>query len=82
VTARRNCEERLNHEFAPYLACERYPEIEADMWQRGTGNIQGAFAWLCTCMCSLFMACAILRCESLLRAELSDFVGIANKNPL
>jgi hypothetical protein len=76
-----NFSEKLSHEFAPYLAVERYPDMEKDMWERSSSGNRFAFAWLRNRMCLLFTTSAILRCESLFRAELSDFVSIKFKAP-
>jgi hypothetical protein len=78
---RANYSEKVSHEFAPYLAVERYPDMEKHMWGKGDGSQRFAFSWLRNRMCLLFSTSAILRCESLFRAELSDFVSIKFKAP-
>ena len=77
----KNFSEKLSHEFSPYLAVARYPDMEADMWARSANGNRFAFAWLRNRMCLLFTTSAILRCESLFRAELSDFLSVQHKAP-
>lgn len=76
-----NFGEKLAHEFAPYLAVARYPDMEKEMWERSDSGNRFAFAWLRNRMCLLFTTSAILRCESLFRAELSDFLSIKFQAP-
>ena len=76
-----NFAEKVSHEFAPYLAVERYPDIEKEMWDRGETGQRFAFSWMRNRMCLLFTTSAILRCESLFRAELSDFLSLRFKAP-
>jgi hypothetical protein len=78
---KKNFAEKVSHEFAPYLAVERYPDMERDMWERGESGQRFAFSWLRNRMCLLFTTSAILRCESLFKAELSDFLSIRFKAP-
>jgi hypothetical protein len=77
----KNFAEKLSHEFSPYLAVARYPDMEQDMWERSSSGNRFAFAWLRNRMCLLFTTSAILRCESLFRAELSDFLSVKFKAP-
>ena len=83
---RRQCEinkrtykEKVDHDFAPYQAVEHFHSIEEEMWRRGHGCIRSGFAWIRHRFCLLFTTSGILRCESLFKAELSDFLGIAVK---
>jgi hypothetical protein len=76
-----NYEEKLEAEFAPYIAVEQYDKIEEDLWKRGDTNIRSACAWLRHRFCLLYTTSGILRCESLYRAELSDFLGLVMKKP-
>lgn len=77
---KKNHKEKLDHEFSPYTLVEEYPNIENEMWERGNGsNSRSAFAWLRHRFCLLFSTSGILRCESLYKAELSDFLGIRMK---
>jgi hypothetical protein len=81
ATLRKQFAEKVSHEFSPYLAVERFPEIETYMWERGDGGQRFAFSWLRHRMCLLFTTSAILRCESLFKAELSDLLCIRYKAP-
>ena len=76
-----NYEEKLEAEFAPYTAVMQYDQIEEDLWKRGDTNIRSACAWLRHRFCLLYTTSGILRCESLYRAELSDFLGLDMKKP-
>ena len=71
--------EKVDHDFAPYHAAEQFGEIEAETWRRGHGCIRSGFAWIRHRFCLLFTTSGILRCESLYKAELSDFLGITVK---
>jgi hypothetical protein len=37
--------EKESHEFSPYLALERYPDVEEFMWEQGDQGQQFAFSW-------------------------------------
>jgi hypothetical protein len=76
-----NYEEKLEAEFAPYVAVEQYDKIEEELWKRGDNNIRSACAWLRHRFCLLYTTSGILRCESLYRAELSNFLGLVMKKP-
>ena len=77
----RNFSEKVSHAFSPYLDVEKYPDMEKYLWERGEGSQRFAFSWLRNRMCLLFSTSAILRCESLFKAELSDFLSIRVKAP-
>jgi hypothetical protein len=64
---------KVSHEFAPYLAVEKFPDMEKYMWEKCENGHRFAFAWTRNQMCILFTTSTILRCESLFKAELSDF---------
>ena len=71
---KKSCVEKLDHELSPHAIVEECPNVEAEMWERGNGsNCRSALAWLRHRFCLLFSASGILRCESLCKAELSDF---------
>jgi hypothetical protein len=76
-----NYEEKLEAEFAPYTAVMQYDQIEEVLWKKGDTNIRSACAWLRHRFCLLYSTSGILRCESLYRAELSDFLGLDMKKP-
>jgi hypothetical protein len=77
---KKNYVEKLDHEFAPYTIVEEYPKIEAEMWERGNSTSRrSTYAWLRHRFCLLFSTSGILRCESLFKAELSDFLGLHMK---
>jgi Centromere DNA-binding protein complex CBF3 subunit, domain 2 len=72
-----NYVEKVDGEFAPYMMVEHYPAIEAMMWDDADelGNRS-----LCCALrhryCALHLTSGILRCESIYRAEFSDYLGI------
>jgi hypothetical protein len=78
---RKKLSEKLSHKFSPYLAVSRYPDMEKDMWERSGNGHRFAFAWLRNQICLLFMTSAILHCELLVRAELSDFLCLKFQAP-
>lgn len=69
--------EKLDGEFAPYMIVEHYPDIEEIMWNdsntKGTRSINSALRHR---YCVLHLTSGILRCESIYRAEFSDYLGI------
>lgn len=73
---RKNYDEKVDKCFASYTAVEDYPKIEDMCWTEGEKSVRSAFAWLRHRFCLLFTTSGILRCESLYKAELSDFLGI------
>jgi len=66
--------EKYNHSFAPYGMVEDYPKMESVMFENADSSHPRS---LCTALrhryCLLHLTSGILRCESLYRAELSDF---------
>ena len=70
-----NYKEKINAEFSPYLIVEQYPLIEQELWNDSN---KSGYREVCTNlrhrMCMLYLTSGILRCESLHRAELSDFL--------
>jgi hypothetical protein len=76
---RANYMEKLDHAFAPYQAIEDFPKIEEALWEKGAGNYRTAYAYLRHRFCLLYSTTAILRCESLYKAELSDLLGLSYK---
>ena len=76
---KRNYKEKVDNDFAPYQAAEHFHRIEDEMWRRGHGSIKSGFAWIRHRFCMLFTTSGILRCESLFKAELSDFLGLTLK---
>jgi hypothetical protein len=71
-----NYEEKLEAEFAPYAAVDKYDKIEHEMWIRGKHSHRSAGTWLRHRYCLLHTTSGILRCESMYGAELSDFLGL------
>jgi Centromere DNA-binding protein complex CBF3 subunit, domain 2 len=72
-----NYAEKIDGEFAPYMIVDHYNDIEGLMWS--DANAKGARSLCCALRhryCMLHLTSGILRCESLYRAELSDFLGI------
>jgi hypothetical protein len=76
---RSNYEEKLEAEFAPYSAVDKYDKIEHELWMRGKSNHRSAGTWLRHRYILLHSTSGILRCESIYRAELSDFLGLTLK---
>jgi Centromere DNA-binding protein complex CBF3 subunit, domain 2 len=70
--------EKLAGEFAPYAAVEEYPRIEEVLWEdsRTASGRRAVASGLRHRYCLLQLTSGILRCESLYRAELSDFLTI------
>jgi hypothetical protein len=73
-----NYEEKVDGVFGPYEIVERYSNIEERLFQDSMYAVGGRS--LCTALrhrcCALYTTSAILRCDFLHRAELSDFLGI------
>jgi hypothetical protein len=60
----------------------QFDQIEEAMWwKKGDLNTWLACAWLWHHFCLLYTTSGILWCESLYRAELSDFLGLVIKKP-
>jgi hypothetical protein len=76
-----NYEEKLQAEFAPYAAVDRYDEIEDALWTRGQHTTRSAGAWLRHRYICLHTTSGILRSESVHRAELSDFLPLQIQKP-
>lgn len=74
-----NYAEKLEAEFAPYTAIDKYGRIEQELWTRGASNFRSAGTWLRHRYILLHTTSGILRCESIYRAELSDFMGLTMK---
>ena len=66
--------EKLEAEFAPYAAVDKLDKLEHELWDRGRVSHRSAF-WLRHRYCLLHTTSGILRCESIYRAELSNFFG-------
>ena len=70
-------EEKVNGAFAPYTIVEKYDAIEDALWADSkTVGCRNIGAGLRNRYALLHLTSGILRCESLYRAELSDFLGI------
>jgi Centromere DNA-binding protein complex CBF3 subunit, domain 2 len=69
--------EKVDGEFAPYMIVEHYGDIEWEMWcdsnVKGNRSLNSALRHR---YCMLHLTSGILRCESIYRAEFSDFLGI------
>jgi Centromere DNA-binding protein complex CBF3 subunit, domain 2 len=69
--------EKVDGEFAPYMIVEHYPAIEEILWI--DSDVKGPRSVNCALRhryCMLHLTSGILRCESIYRAEFSDFLGI------
>jgi hypothetical protein len=76
---RENYEEKVTKEFAGYHAVDRFDEIEGAFWERGFTSMRTAFPYIRHRMLLLYTTSGILRCESLTKADLSDFQGLTVK---
>ena len=69
-------QEKVTGEFAPYIIVKSYPKIEQLIWDDSCSSV--ARRSICASLrhryCLLHLTSGILRCESLYRAELSDFI--------
>jgi hypothetical protein len=81
VAKKDNYEEKMQAEFAPYAAVERFDDIEEELWTRGQYTTRSAGAWLRHRYICLHTTSGILRSESIHRAELSDFLPLKLKKP-
>lgn len=70
--------EKVSNEFAPYLYVDRYPDIETELWNDSTSSPghRSISSGLRHRYVLLHLTSGILRCESLYKAELSDFLGV------
>ena len=75
---RANYVEKIGREFEPYAAVETYGLIEQAMWEKSAQNtkLRDVTSQIRHRYCLLHLTSGILRCESLYRAELSDFMGL------
>ena len=74
---RQSYQEKVDGEFAPYVIVEQYPEFEEVLWNDSNVTSQRMIAtWLRHRYCVQHLTAGILRCESLSKAEWSDFLGI------
>ena len=73
-----NYEEKISAEFSPYALVAEYTKIENELWKDSQHSV--GFRSIATSLrhryALLHLTCGILRCESLYRAELSDFLGM------
>jgi hypothetical protein len=86
VKQRRNCvrkaiyAEKLEAEFAPYAAVNKLDKLENELWDRGQGSHRSGGTWLLRHRyCMLHTTSGILRCESIYRTELSNFLDLMLK---
>ena len=75
---RETYQEKVTGEFAPYAIVERYGDIEQELWADSRKFMcpRSVNANLRHRYCMLHLTSGILRCKSLCRAELSDFLGL------
>lgn len=74
-----NCDEKIAAVFAPFTAVAEFPLIEKQFWIEGSRSVRASAAWLRHRFCFLLTSMGILCCESLLKADLSDFFGLKFK---
>lgn len=74
---RQTYQEKVDGEFAPYIIVEQYPLIEEALWNDSNVVSRRMIATrLRHRYCAQHLTAGILRCESLAKAEWSDFLGI------
>lgn len=74
---RQSYQEKVDGEFAPYLIVEQYPMIEEALWNDSkVVSRRMIAARLRHRYSAQHLTAGILRCESLSKAEWSDFLGI------
>jgi Centromere DNA-binding protein complex CBF3 subunit, domain 2 len=74
---RETYQEKVDGEFAPYMIVEQYGAIEETLWNDSDVVSRRMIATrLRHRYCCLHLTSGILRCESLAKAEWSDFLGI------
>lgn len=77
-----NYVEKVDATFSAYKAHGEVPRIEEALFNKGIdASVRNAFAWLRHRFVFLFSYRGILRCESLYKAELSDFLHVQRQAP-
>ena len=76
-----NYDEKMEAAFAPFVAVDKYQDIESVLWDQGSGHVRSAAAGLRNRYVLLHTTSAILRHESLEKAELSDFLDVRVQLP-
>jgi hypothetical protein len=71
-------QEKISNDFAPYLYVDKYDAMEEELWRDGTENHghRNVASGLQHRYVLLHLTSGILQCESLYKAELSDFCGV------
>jgi hypothetical protein len=70
-------QEKIDGEFAPYTIVEHYPSIEEELWKDSNDfSRRSVLSKLRDRYCCEHLTSGILRCESLTKAEWSDYLGI------
>lgn len=78
--AKSTYQEKLSYEATPYKAVGEVSKIEEALWNNGKGRSPKAqLSWLRHRFCFLFTFRGILRAESLMNAEISDFLMVTTK---
>lgn len=78
LAKRATYQEKVAGEFSPYTVVEHYEDIEELLWHDSAEAVgkRAGCAMLRHRYCLLHLSSGVLRCESLYRAELSDFLGL------
>ena len=77
LVRRANYAEKYSNDFAPYAVVARYNDIERVMFNKANvSSVRSQVTALRHRYCLLMLTSGILRCESLYRAELSDFFSL------
>jgi hypothetical protein len=74
-----NYTEKANGAFNPIKILANFARLEGTLWHSGDGNVRSAVTWLRNRMILLATEKGILRGESIMKAELSDFLGVPIK---
>jgi hypothetical protein len=69
--------EKITGEFSPYLVADKYGDIKERLWVDALGGCwRAVVSNLRHRSCLLYLTSGVLRCESLHRADLSDFLWL------
>jgi hypothetical protein len=74
-----NYDEKVEATFTPFVAVDKYQDIESVLWDQGCGHVQSAASQpyvTATRTASTYHQCNSRRHESLEKAELSDFLDV------
>lgn len=75
---RESFKEKVSKEFSGYQAARHFHLLELAFWEFGLNmpSIRSSFPYIRYRMMFLYTTAGILRCESVMKARLSDFLGV------